>query len=702
MLLRQNFYTKRYAKNDKERITQLLGGELLIELPVMPPEKQMRNYGLKIKDQKFRYEQLPENFDLLDYDTQLQYAKEMYHLRHNGEWWLIKGQPIYVSGHAWFFFNFWILPEGCKPTFRMEAVDFYNAWEWAMYDEDCFGLIIIKSRQEGGTQKVSCGLYDDATRYNNVLIGMMSYDEKIARASFKKIVSGHNAMHKVFQPKTPKSNKVVKELEFTLPAVYNTEDKEANQWRGLESAINYRPNTLGQYDGENRMLWFFYDEFAKIHEINPYDQLNIMKPLLSEMNGMKIKGKAMLLSTVEDRKRANETQSRSIAYTEQLWADSLQSDKNSRARTKSGLYRYFRDCLHSAPVDEYGFHKKEEMKSFIEDEMAMYAKDKDWHNLSSFKRKYPLTINDALQVSAASCVMYPHLLEAKRSSIVLQKGNIDNPPKAIRGELDWDSTKLLEVKFRPDDNGRWWISQKPIEPNAKKTNNGIPSPKNGVYYSFGVDPVDIGSSAVSSPSQLSKLGFAVFRKFNPMVDNESNDVFMYTDDNGDLKCLNPEKMQTNRFVCTYLHRDDSPDEAFQSVLKTAVYYGVPAFIEKNRAYIFNLMNRSYKNYLAFRPKETLSANSNGKAALQRGITATVYTKELLTSRLQGYVFQWHELIEHLDLLDNLRRYTGKNLTDVDLTASAGYALMQSDDLRFSVEAQDRVGVWKDSLFTYHR
>jgi len=342
------------------------------------------------------------------------------------------------------------------------------------------------------------------------------------------------------------------------------------------------------------------------------------------------------------------------------------------------------------------------MKSFIEDEIAMYSRDKDFHNLSSFKRKYPLSINDALQVSAAHCVMYPHLLEQKRALIVAQKGNPDNPPKAIRGELDWIEGKHLEVRFRPDDNGRWWISQKPTEPNARKSENGTPAPKNGVYYSFGVDPVDTGNSAVSSPSQLSKLGFAVFRKFNPMIDNEANGVFMYTDDNGDLKCLNPDLMQTNRFVCTYLHRDDSPDESFQSVLKTAIYYSVPAFIEKNRAYIFNLMDRSYKNYLAFRPKETLSSNSNGKAVLQRGITATVYTKELLTSRLQGYVYSWFELIEHLDLLENLRRYTGKNLTDVDLTAAAGYALMQSDDLRFSVETQDKIGVWKDSLFTYYK
>lgn len=114
------------------------------------------------------------------------------------------------------------------------------------------------------------------------------------------------------------------------------------------------------------------------------------------------------------------------------------------------------------------------------------------------------------------------------------------------------------------------------------------------------------------------------------------------------------------------------------------------------------MERSYKHYLAFRPKETLSSNANTKAALQRGITATIYTKELLTSRLQSYVNQWHELIEHIDMLDNFRKYTGKNLTDCDLTAGAGYALLQSDDLRFSVETEEKTGVWKDSLFTYYK
>lgn len=659
----------------------------------------MRNYGLKLKDQKFKYEQLPENFKLLDYDTQLAYAKEMYHLRHNGEWWLIKGQPVYVSGHAWFFFNFWILPEGNRPTFRMEAVDFFNAWEYAMYDDDCFGLVIIKGRQEGMTQKISCALYDDATRYKNVRVGMMSYDEKIARSAFKKIVSGHNDMHEVFKPKTPKSNKVVKELEFTLPPSFNTEDKEKNEWRGLESTINYVANTETVYDGENNMIWWYYDEFAKVKEQNPYDQYNVMKPLLATFNSTVIKGKAILASTVEDKKKASDSNSRTIAHTEAIWNDSLQSEKNERGRTKSGLYRYFRNCLHSAPVDEFGFHKKDEMKKIIESEIAALTKNKDWHNLSSYKRKHPLSVNDALQVSAASCRLYPHLLEAKRGAILAQRGNPNNPPMAIRGELVWDESKLLEVKFIPHDEGRWWISQKPIEPNAKKSNNGVAAPKNGVYYSLGVDPIDTGKEAVSSASQLSKLGFTVFRKFNPLIDNEANGVFMYTDEDGNLKCLNPEKMQTNRFVCTYLYRDDSPDEAYQSVLKTAIYYGVPAFIEKNRAYIFNLMDKLYKNYLAFRPKETLSSNASNKAALQKGIVATEYTKGLLTNRLESYVYQWHELIEHIDLLENFRKYTGSNLTDCDLTAAAGYALLQADDLRFSIDRQDKIGVWKDNLFT---
>jgi len=49
----------------------------LIELPAMPPEKQMRNYGLKLKDQKFRYETLPENFKLLDYDTQYEVFEQI-------------------------------------------------------------------------------------------------------------------------------------------------------------------------------------------------------------------------------------------------------------------------------------------------------------------------------------------------------------------------------------------------------------------------------------------------------------------------------------------------------------------------------------------------------------------------------------------------------------------------------------------------
>ncbi len=49
-------------------------GEYLVTLPEPPPLKEIHNYGLKTKDQKFPIIQPPKNYDLLFGDEQKKYS----------------------------------------------------------------------------------------------------------------------------------------------------------------------------------------------------------------------------------------------------------------------------------------------------------------------------------------------------------------------------------------------------------------------------------------------------------------------------------------------------------------------------------------------------------------------------------------------------------------------------------------------------
>ena len=100
-----------------------------VPLPKKPHPKLFKNYGIAIKEQKFRREVIPPDLKRWDKVLLDQFVAVMYHKRNNGEWWLIGGKEIYLTGKCWMYLNFWEIEAGGKPTFRQEAFEFFLFWE---------------------------------------------------------------------------------------------------------------------------------------------------------------------------------------------------------------------------------------------------------------------------------------------------------------------------------------------------------------------------------------------------------------------------------------------------------------------------------------------------------------------------------------------------------------------------------------------
>ena len=149
-----SLYTKSFRQNLKIWVR---GYEEQVSVPDKPDIEKFRNYGKPVEDQVFWQEPDPD-WDVMDARQKDMYAGQMWHMRLNGDWWLIGGKEIYIPGSAWFFFNAWTSElNNSNPAFRMEAVEYYWVAEHCCYyDPVCLGLLIVKPRRIGDTEKTLC------------------------------------------------------------------------------------------------------------------------------------------------------------------------------------------------------------------------------------------------------------------------------------------------------------------------------------------------------------------------------------------------------------------------------------------------------------------------------------------------------------------------------------------------------------------
>lgn len=678
--------------------------ELDVVLPDMPPLHTMENYGLPIEQQKFKREQLPSNFKTLRDGTfeKESIIDEMYQLRDNGKWCIIKGQPVYISGSAWFFFNCWTLQEGRLPDFHIEAVEFYQVLDWIVRTPHILGMLLVKGRQEGATAKINCWCYNMATRYKGAHIGLMGDDETRAKTNLAKITKGHATMIDFFKPISKGTTKTLSQLSFTIPeqkiSIKNLDEIREKNYEGLESDITFKTG-LGSYDGD-RLLALYFDECFKTKAFDINKQLDILRPAFrSKRNLSKFSGKIIYASTVEEPKRAGEDESDVLKVTESMWEAANPKSVDKYGRTRNGLVRYFRSILESSPVDEWGFCKKDETLDIINEDIKTLIENKDWSGLTSFRRKNPLNIDDALQSSVDKCPLFPQQIELKLKELrdkVDQFGR-HKEAEAVRGNLIFTDATWTSVRWMPDPTGRWLISQHPTEPNAKVLRNGKMFPKNNNKYRGFCDPTDV-MDATSRDNQLSKTGIIVKRILDKSVEDLEK-VGFYEKDGIEL-CRNPRALKTNRFICTYHHRNDDPDQNVVDALATAVYFGFQIAVETNSPSTHTNIMKIMPQYLANTPQVAKSETSkrSRKRATEKGWRTDQRNKSTATDCLISYFHDYLPIIEHEDLLRDAKKFNGSNHTKCDLAWCAMATEAQSVELSFKAQKEEQSEHWQTNVF----
>lgn len=696
-----DLYTKTYHPR-KPNFISIDGFEIPVLLPDQPAEKYMRNYNLSTLKQKFTIDEIPRDIMAWDNTRKEAFIAAQWHKRFNGEWWLIKGQPIYITGPMWYFMNAWEMEKGGRADFRMEAVDWFQVWDHIVMDHNCFGMLQYKSRREGATEKALCALTDMTTKYRKSRFGIQSRDDEAAYDNYYRIVEANRKMHPWFKPVNKGNDAPEKRLHFTYPSKAvthkNFSDEKGLEFEdttpALESMIDFEPTKEKKYDG-SRLRCYLGDEYGKIlpSKMDVLAQWNIIKQCLSKNNEREIIGKSIIPTTVEEFE-SGET----VEVCRKLWEQSNPLARTEAGRTVTGLYRYFRSYEHGAPIDEWGFHDKKGARAFRQAQIKAYLAAGDLDSLTAFKRKQPETVEESLALPGEQCVLYPALLDIQKERIEEWKSHnalvtgVDGMiryPQAIRGDFLWTSGFGSDVRFVPSEQGKFYVSGHPDIPNKRISSDGYFKPGNTGVFGVGIDPVD------HKATKGSDLAIAVFKTYNPMAETNIEYVTLA---NGEKEITNKWQMKTNRFVCTYSNRPYNPDEAYEDCLKCCIYYGVPAYCERQKPGMMRYFERyGYNAYLLYKPSWVKIGAKIEKEAGQHQSTAFT---SLWSDLLKTHVSDFIETYVHKQQIEVFRNYNGENAGSCDIVVASGMALVASRQYEIKYEREAAMPQGQASPFPF--
>lgn len=575
-------------------------------IPDMPPKEEIINYGRPIAEQIFRKTAIPKDFSRWNKDQQDAFIEREHHRRRHGLWFYIKGKPVYITGLFYYFMNYWPLATGSPTKFHMGDWKFFIIWQLVVMDPTVFGLIVFKCRRIGDTEKALCMIYEFATRVRNTINQM--YDCRVEddmKKTWRRLRIAHKRMvwfmkpvcsndepASMFEFREPKkkmdiSNSYVDENGMLVADEY--------EFKALDSEIAYYTNTGGA-DGA-RVARAYIDEFGKYKQINPISLWDLMKKALEDDREAEIIGKALFTSTIEEMK-GGET----LETAKDLWNNSNPAKVDDAGRTATGLIRCVRGAVDRAPADRWGIVDEEAVIAKIKARHQFLIDNKQWATLIKEKRQDCLTIEDVFSNISKGSPFNMENLSNRKNEV-----DYDPNPKWVRGNFKWvdgikpvpgnpkNINKKCRVYFDPDENGRWMVSGHPSDfncmPNAMDLYARIPMPSNTLQFSCGIDPVsykeNIGNKEkegdsegedIKTKSKRSLAGLAIKRNLDPSIDlkEQMYDAFGLPIDGG-------RDFKTNRYICVYLYRHDSPSLNYEDWLMTCVYYGVDFLIEKNHS-----------------------------------------------------------------------------------------------------------------------
>ena len=590
---------------------------LIYTLPKQPPVKQIKNFELQTKDQKWKRTELPENWEDLSSDEQLRFAEEEDRKCTDGIWIFIKGVPTYITGDHYFYLNWFMIDSG-YPDYRDRDRRWFYHWLLCDTNEECLGQAYGKLRRDGYSYRVDSIILNRARKTFNSKYGIISKTGEDAKEMFNKLVHGFIELPDFFKPQVASAEDVKKELVFKTPQKrVSYKNRKTVKEISLNTYIDWRNTKENAYDGMKLKI-VAVDESGKFPvDVSVEKWFSIGRTCL--VLGGTIIGKMFFGSTVNETKKGGEG-------FKSIWDNSLHSQLTENGRTLSGLWRYFVPSCDGMEgfVDEYGASVietpdepimgidgkliKKGARQWILDELKARKDKGDTIGYYEFKRQFPLTEDDMFANPANEKVVWDlekiyQQIEHNDIHVIentLEFGYFQWRNGVRDGQVEW-------VKSSEDNPlSRWCFSWFPPEQQRNQWILGrdrYKSPANNHIGLFTLDPF----AAVNTvdPKRQSKAASHGVKKYDVM-----------------------HPIKHKHFISEYWCRPKDPLLVYEDMIMCCVYFGWGLMPERNIKNCNDYFrNRDYHKYILPSPSMTnddyidsLTKNIDGGLANTEGKT----------------------------------------------------------------------------------
>lgn len=559
------------------------------------------------------------------------------------------GKATYITGLHYYYLEWcFIAAHGNKgyPAYRESDRQFFLFVEHAMKNPHCFGTLLLTKRRDGKTQKsVAFGL-EAVTRSGFGNFGIQSKTaEDAAKVVFKDSAIRMFARLPDFFKPTHDDRRLMNINNALVFKPKQTDAETFKSGRYLGGWVEHRSSTETAFDG-TKLLRYVGDEVFKTQVgIDVYERWNVVKFCLI-VDG-KVRGKAMLTSTVE------EIEGSTDMYIK-MYAESDQTKLDEIGRTKTGLFRFFLPADEARNRDRYGRCDKDKNRDEILLERKAYAGDTMSYN--SLVRKEPLTVEEAFRFLSRDSIFDTIKISDQIDLVSWRQEEL-----LERGNYIWKSYGK-EVHWIPTERGRWLRVRDyphPVTPLSEEDNSGYKTDfrlLGTTKYVCGIDPF---SHSRVEGRQKSDAAFYVKHKSDP---------------------LNP--VHSDMFILQYIYRTSEVEQFYEDVLITLFLYGCQGLIENNKIGMVGYFeNERVQNYLM-----------KIKGQKNYGIAATKRTTQAMCEMIEKYIYENINKVYFVELLKDWANFDIDDTQEFDAAMASGYTLLADSKILLRKQADKAIKI----------
>lgn len=482
-----------------------------------------------------------------------------------------QSELLYITGTHYFYCTYWKF-QGKWMDFRINDMELWYVVKYCETDPYCLGLNEITKRKLGKTARLGCWLYERTSRPpTNQHAGLQSKADDDAEEVMKKaIVQPWQKLPDFFRPiydlmKGDDPN----ELRFFHTSRRGaTATEERDDEDALESWIDFGASGEAVYDGPE-LDSYGSDESGKTKRPVSIKERQSVVRFCAEIDGEfrrkdfpYFQRKQWYTTTVEIEPGEEENYE-----FQEMTMMSNPLERNDNGQTLTGLYTYFLPAQKGFFFDKYGFPDEQKAQTYLLNTRKKLQEENKTRELSSFKRKNPMTFKEAFSADGTQSLYDPELISEQLEFVswrndLTERGNLKwekNSPFEIEIEENGEQKKVLsKVIWVPDPNGKfekvkgWW----PKEPNKVYKNLNAFLPNNNFLFRIGYDTFKYDKTKDKRRSNAAAFAYQIKDEMYP---TEYDDMF----------------------VLKYSYRPSSRREANMDVLMMAWLCGCQMLVERN-------------------------------------------------------------------------------------------------------------------------